>query len=126
MPAEAVFEGRALVCRSISPELAIMAKPDILGKPMGEVYTEPGYAPILGLIEWVMITGCPVNTLFSTPYGLTGWVSVRRLAPEKVVLRFRRVPQIAGARVSLRDLTRTAAAVLVAALSLPGVVSALS
>ena len=123
MVAEAVVEGRALVCRSITPELAIMAKPDIIGKPLSEVYTEPGYAPILGLLEWVMITGAPVNTLFSTPVGLTGWVSVRRTGIEQVVLRFRRVPRCASGRDVLRALTRTVAAVLVALALLPSVTS---
>lgn len=124
MVAEAIIEGRALVCRSVSPELAMICKPDIVGKPLPETYTEPGYAPILGLLEFVMVTGCPVNTLFKTPLGLCGWVSMRRTGPEQVALRYRRVPRPASGSSSLRGLTQRAAgavAALVAALGLPAV-----
>lgn len=110
--AEAIVEGRAFVVRSVNQEMRTIAKPDIVGKPLPETYNEPGYAPILGLLEMVRVTGCPMALLFTTPYGLTGWVALRLVEPGRVSIRFRRVPShVRGARAALQ----TAASGLVVA-----------
>lgn len=117
MVAEAIVEGRALIVRSISPELARMAKPDLLGRPLCEAYTEPGYKPVLAQLEFVRVSGCPMNFLFTTPYGLSGWVSLRPLGDDRVLLRFRQVPRSAQTPLPLRSRVRDRGGSLVAAMT---------
>lgn len=91
MAATALIEGRGLVIRDLSPEMAKLVErmPDIIGKPLEELYPEPGYQPLLALIDIVRVTGYALTLPFQTPYGLRGQVLCHRVGPELVEVSFR-------------------------------------
>lgn len=122
MPAQMIVEGQALVVRSITPEMAALAKPGILGKPLIETYVEPEYAPILALMKMVMTLGISTKVDFVNPYGLRGVVWLRLEGPDQVWFRYRPLlsqPRETVRHPAMRALLRSAPVVAAMAAALP-------
>lgn len=112
MVAEAIIEGEALVVRSITPGLALIAKPGIVGTPLYEAYTEPGMQPLLAMIDLVRVCGGKLSWTFTSPFGVSGTIQIRQLDSSHVLLRWRPSPCAVRSPLRSRFAASLAAATL--------------